>query len=952
MAGAIRYTYSISTTGLTGERFPVSPVHDKDIALVMQKEDGQEFYRKKFEGKISLLNDEYFLLYDAGINTVFTLFIAETLRGEPVDVYVAEFRYTDCTFDEDNHIVTVDRMDTVDEYKKILDNYDKEFDIIELGVKSKPCSYDKTPALQIYVPSASSVTTFATSMGAFDSDASVESDFARLMDGMRFMISAVRAKGYIYRMRDGLVPDGLKVDASGTFKVNPWGESGGIYPVNPREDPEQARWYRANGLFMKTSATPEPTPIMDVTFDFNVFDRCPRDYLTVNTNAPKVDVTYHIFGGEGDSYIDKIDSGGTGQPYLAWGKYDGYAVVNPDADPEDRVYWGWHMGLELIYTRMIVPYHVNVGNYFRTYPVPSDDVFGVNKNFPYASACVFGDWLYASESKTLEETKWGNYDKDYYYAAPFESPDLYPVAQPGWNETSYWFYMRSKDGYLSLMRELADKQTIKDTYPVHAIISKILEKIGAPGYDAATGSDFFHGDTRSLDPVGYELRVTPMSNVLAGNYTVATKKAKTTLKRMFDLIAGMYDAHWYVEDGAVRVEHMRFFKRGLTYSGEEQAGLDLTHLLVERNNRAWSVDTSVYSYDTSKSAKDLKFGYSDEASDLFVLDNVHVDSKYIPDSAATETTELSGYNPDLMRMIFQNPDARNDSYAVLAVHERRVMDVPDGTVLELTEGVYTDPVRISGVSSTLSIDIELTYGLSLISDDYKVRAYGTFNGAEYPIGWTPHYDRTDTSVMGQAGSATVSGRISVTGGVTFESIRFRAVGTSHSSGRRPVVGRLVLRGMSVSGEGLAESSAGSLGIEQVDGMPVVNGELSFRRLFQKYLTYDMPGADYHIGDADDADAVPEVAKGLNRSKVQSVSAPVRGRMQSPYQRVRTKLGLGQIITYSMNLETGMANISLRYDQEDLEEAALRGGLGESYDLADSDGYLLVDSEGYTLTVRG
>lgn len=147
--------------GEGGTKQAVRPNYKDDLTLDYELETNQRFYRAKLSGKINFVRADYDIINDAPFDSEFFLYIEKSDDwGQTYNQYYkAMFMKTDCTFNDDDKLVTV-QPETIDEYNNVLAGLEKEYNLIELAPEIKYLTIRKRPLIQIYTPGDSIVSCF------------------------------------------------------------------------------------------------------------------------------------------------------------------------------------------------------------------------------------------------------------------------------------------------------------------------------------------------------------------------------------------------------------------------------------------------------------------------------------------------------------------------------------------------------------------------------------------------------------------------------------------------------------------------------------------------------------------------------------------------------------------------------------------------------------------------
>jgi hypothetical protein len=251
------------------------------------------------------------------------------------------------------------------------------------------------------------------------------------------------------------------------------------------------------------------------------------------------------------------------------------------------------------------------------------------------------------------------------YNAIFGPMRCYPIARSQWSEVSWWFAVSQVDWQTEYLWR--SEFTLKDAFPLYSVISVLLGKI-APGitHDGTTDySQFLYGG-RPWSIPNFRLFITPKSNVITSGYDQPAQNAPITLKRVLDMLRDCYRLYWFIDaNNKFRIEHIEYFRRGGTYTGDPIVGTDLTQEVVTRNGKPWAYARKQYKFDKPEMAAWYQFGWMDNETELFNGNPLEIVSKYVnPDKI--ENIEISQFSADIDYMLLTPADISQDGFALLA----------------------------------------------------------------------------------------------------------------------------------------------------------------------------------------------------------------------------------------------------------------------------------------------
>lgn len=230
---------------------------------------------------------------------------------------------------------------------------------------------------------------------------------------------------------------------------------------------------------------------------------------------------------------------------------------------------------------------------------------------------------------------------------------------------SYWFAYHLVFQYL----EEKGKATyfLRNAYPLWSCISVLLEAMGSSVTFDGTSvySEFLYSDSNPLSGETVKLFVTPKSNILAGDYSVPAQKAMTTLGQFLDMLRNVYQLYWFIDaDNRLRIEHIRWFKNGGSYSGSPTVGIDLTETLEKRNGTPWAYGVNEYTYEKEEMPQRYQFEWMDDERIPFKGDAIEILSPAVSEGKV-ENVSVGNFSSDIDYMLL-NPSAfSQDGFALV-----------------------------------------------------------------------------------------------------------------------------------------------------------------------------------------------------------------------------------------------------------------------------------------------
>lgn len=255
-----------------------------------------------------------------------------------------------------------------------------------------------------------------------------------------------------------------------------------------------------------------------------------------------------------------------------------------------------------------------------------------------------------------------------YYAEPTHAADEWyrPIAQSNWkNGTSYWFYYVLVFQYLE--QQGITSYLLRNAYPLWSCISVLLSATGSSVTFQGTSaySEFLYSASNPISGETVKLFVTPKSNILAGDYSMPAQKAMTTLGQFLDMLRNVYQLYWFIDsDNRLRIEHIRWFKNGGSYSGSPTVGIDLTELLEKRNATAWAYGVNEYTYEKEEMPQRYQFEWMDDERIPFKGEAIEILSPAVTEGKV-ESVSVGNFSSDIDYMLLNPSVFSQDGFALI-----------------------------------------------------------------------------------------------------------------------------------------------------------------------------------------------------------------------------------------------------------------------------------------------
>lgn len=606
--------------GEDGTKQTVRPNYKDDLTLDYELETNQRFYRAKLSGKINFVRADYDIINDAPFDSEFFLYIEKSDDwGQTYNQYYkAKFMKTDCTFNDDDKLVTV-QPETIDQYNDVLAGLEKEYNLIELTPQIEFLTIRKRPLIQIYVPGDSIVSCFLGGTN-WEQDANATTDQNALIQTYHFALCNILKEIQITSQGSPAVISGLYTGrmATGASTNN---FEGKLYPELNVNYYIYIAQQRIDGL---------PFGAVVVEIRKQSDDTAMFRYTKVTT-SPFDTLEFDLTAVEG--------SGATGTMHADMKSYN-------------------------IYTRYLCD--VEKINDLNTYPLPADDIVDNNRNYRRAIGYTI-DVAFISKNFSDTPTEWGLADSGKYFAPPYSiyGQTFYPIARSTWRYASLWFGFYLMDW---ILEEKARKAyTLRDAFTLSSCINVLLKKF-APGitHEATPEySQFLYNTNNPISGQSFKLLISQKSNIINGEYRTLAQKAPVTLQQIMTMLRDIYKCYWYIEDGKFKIEQINWFRNGGSYGYNPIIDYDLTQLENVRNGKKLAFATSEYSFDKVDMPERYQFEWMDDVTTPFEGLPIEITSKYVT-AGKIEEINISNFTSDIDLMLLNPGAISSDGFALFA----------------------------------------------------------------------------------------------------------------------------------------------------------------------------------------------------------------------------------------------------------------------------------------------
>lgn len=433
------------------------------------------------------------------------------------------------------------------------------------------------------------------------------------------------------------------------------------------------------------------------------------------------------------------------------------------------------------------------------------------------------------------------------------------------------------------------KFNLNNAYPINAVIQVLLNAI-APGIThlgTVDYSQFLYGTNPITNTVS-RLCITPKSNVLVTNATEPAQKATITLKMVLDMLRDCFRLYWFVDSQKrFRIEHISYFMRGGSYTTPANVGVDLTAMMVRRNNKPWAYGQSKYKFDKYSMPERYQFAWMDDVTQFFEGYPLDVTSNYV-EKGRIENITIQNFTSDVDYMMLNPGGCSKDGFALLAATAQPMdVDLTGGDAIVLDSYSGNKVMASFDPAAFANAGCEVTLSCDNVSQAMTVRVK-FFNGVSVVF--------TQNVSIPVGGPQTET--FNTPAGIDSLEIEWYSGG----SGRIGVTAIEPLNPV-----------MGDFGLPFVQHwvdqnvMRAQNGYVAFASLQDFYL-YDMPAPNVS------RNGTALTVHGTKRLKKNTVNFPC---IADPnlYELIKTNVGNGQIEKLTVNLSSRNGEAELAYDTE-------------------------------------
>jgi len=712
-----------------------SPIWQDSLSKVYEHEPEQEFFRARLEGDLIFTREDFTYLKNAAFDSKFLVDVEQQKNGIWENCFSGYFTKTDCKWDDDNERVQTS-LSSEDSYTEILAKMQNEYNLIALSPAKTRLQAYKRPFLQAYLTGENVIACFSggsyweQELEAPEDDESVLTGTYKFLRAATFYKATLDASSASLAASDEYVQERAFDGANYTEPLNAFSENN-EFKFDDFEAPTRA--------YIDFDVTGAVTGAGTVEIDYDGLDTVnvvftaaaslaqTRDAIVAAVNADasfparayasgavKFILEAKTKGVIENGSIVTLDAGASGATFSSLSEPLAGAVANgfeymlypqegaglykslgfsTSQDEDTFTLYALPDGGESgtisvtterlnFYTRVVTDadfYSVVVSQ-----PLPSPDLVSNNRN--YSKVAPFGVDAFTITNKSSETpTEYGLRPDDGYYSPPAEEEDkyFYPASRSSWGKSSIWFNVKDPVFFSGAWSE---PFVLKDCYKIEDVLKTLLAEVDpALSHDpTAEFSEFLYGAENPLNGEEFTLMLTQKSNILKGDYDQPAQRAAVTLEDVFNMLRVCYKLFWFIEDNKLKIEHIKYFRNGRSYTETPSVQVDLTQELNPSAGKPWAYQTSNYEFDKLDIPERLEFEWMDkDVTQGFRGLPIETVSEYT-NRGKVDKLNTGRFTSDIDYMLINPEDINSDGFALFAAQYDSENDIYELPFVELT----------------------------------------------------------------------------------------------------------------------------------------------------------------------------------------------------------------------------------------------------------------------------
>lgn len=583
--------------------------HFNTLTKKYSKESNQMFFRETMDGEIKLFGSDYFLVKNSSIYTEHTFSVRKKVGESFVDYFVGTFNKTDCEIDTDKRVCKL-KLSPKDMYSDVMNNYDNEYNLLDLSPKLTSVTMSKKPILQVYILEDNVINNFLPSGATWETEVDSSMGLIELYEKCHFDLNS--------RHLEVVINTGGEYD--GVYAGEGWTAAILTSPTNPN--------YVIIGSVSLAGDTYE--------YGFGLY----------KAN----DITTPLY-----SVIDYANS-----------RYANITFLGASTTTSGKTFIA-QISMETVLFRVLSGFSITRDGKIAVGEINEGD-FGYLDNYGYVFSAYTMASIIVSPATSQLPTPYGKSDNGYYFSMPYTTNGrYYAVGRSTWAYSSRWVYLneaftKSFNLYGSVYRD------IKDCIHIADAIKVLLNKF-APGisHEATPEySQFLYGATNPIYGEHFDLLISQKSNIKKFIYDTPAMKVPITFEKIMNMLAKCFCCYWFIEEGKLKIEHIYYFEHGKSYdASKQQTGIDATSTYDNKNGRPIGYGQNSVKYDKNSLPSRYEFKYMDESSIEFEGAAVKITAAYLQQDK-TESITPEDFSADLDMIISNTIAISDDGFALIA----------------------------------------------------------------------------------------------------------------------------------------------------------------------------------------------------------------------------------------------------------------------------------------------
>ena len=598
------------------------PLVEDGTSLDYSQQTNEIFYRAKLNGSITFRFSDFDYILQAGYNATHIIVLQHYVEADEDwrEVWRGKFVLTDCTIDYETHTIDVS-PETEDRYTKVLENLEKEYNLVKLKAKMNPVNILIRPCLQIYKYGSMKIANFIGG-NSWDSGCDAPTSVDDLTDTFKFE-----------ELRDciwftGVVKSGVNAGKNVVY----YGRF--LFLGSDMVVPMDGRIYNSDGTYIEEEAA------------YNCL----------------------IHHDNGHKWLFSIQQDGTADLAMACFYDDRSGSDNNESYTEGDIFEDTYLCWDRVFGRTIcntTADDVTIGgSTYTLYAISANDMAGINLNYNKVMQKAFAS-IEPSIDTATDPTTWPQDTFGRYFVKPTNTATIhYWAASPEtWMSVGYWWYADAREAEVE--EKLTATRKINDCYDYRSVILKLLNKAGlTPNYIIS----YCLGGTNDYVGTRTDLRITARSNVISSYYDTPAQNAPISLSKILTMLKIVYQCYWYIDgNGNFHIEHISYFDNG--YSTTEDEPELLVDLEAELHTR--TLNNKVYGqnqvkFDKSDMPEQYEFGWADSVTRPFVGYPINCLDAYVQKGNISEQ-KSADFDSDVDYVLSSPNDVNKDGFFLFAL---------------------------------------------------------------------------------------------------------------------------------------------------------------------------------------------------------------------------------------------------------------------------------------------